>query len=150
VLNQVVAVRLREIGLHPTTRLKTYGTIIDKLRRERGMSLGRVQHLAGARVVRPMTLSEQNRICDLINGLWPDAKVVDRRQTPTHGYRAVHIVAQIEGCYVEIQVRTIYQNAWAPFTEMLGDAWGRAIRYGGQLKESSISLGRSDPRERER
>jgi hypothetical protein len=32
---------------------------------------------------------------------------------------------------VEIQVRTIYQDGWAQLMEAWGDAWGRAIRYGG-------------------
>lgn len=47
----VVADRLAsELGLEPGTRLKTVGTIVDKLRRER-MRLSQMQDIAGVRVV---------------------------------------------------------------------------------------------------
>jgi hypothetical protein len=126
-----VAAKLREIGLEPTTRVKTYSTIIDKLRREHGMHLSRVHDLAGARIVKHMTLTEQSRLCDEILRIWPEADLVDRRANPSYGYRAVHVIPRIERCFVEIQVRTFYQDSWAQATETLADHWGRAIRYGG-------------------
>jgi Region found in RelA / SpoT proteins len=125
------AVCLRSIGLDPTTRLKTSGTIIEKLRREDPITLRSIRDLAGARVVKPMTLSEQTHVRDQILALWPTAKVFDRREKPSFGYRAVHIVPRIDGCYVEIQLRTLYQDTWAQVAEMHGDWWGRAVRYGG-------------------
>ena len=78
-----------------------------------------------------MTLDEQDRTVAKIVAIWPDAQVIDRRTTPSHGYRAVHIVPKIDGCLVEIQLRTIYQDVWAQAMEMFGDLWGRDIRYGG-------------------
>jgi hypothetical protein len=125
-----VAGELREIGLRPTTRLKTSRTIIEKLQREKPITLRSIHDLAGARVVQPMTLSRQNLLADRVLTLWPDARVIDRRANPSFGYRAVHIIPRIETCFVEIQLRTLYQDTWAQFTEALGDAWGRAIRYG--------------------
>ena len=126
-----VAVALRQIGLEPTTRLKTSATIIDKLRRQPHLSLASIRDLAGARIVRPMTLDEQDGLADQIKGIWPDATVIDRRIDPSYGYRAVHVVPRLNRCSVEIQLRTIYQDIWAQAMEAYGDRWGREIRYGG-------------------
>jgi hypothetical protein len=127
-----VSDKLRVIGLEPTTRLKTSGTIIEKLRRESHLNLRTIRDLAGARIVRRMTLDEQDQLATQIRALWSDVKFIDRREEPSHGYRAVHIVPRIDGCQVEIQLRTDYQDIWAQAMEGFGDAWGRAIRYGGE------------------
>jgi len=132
---EIVARQLREIGLSPTTRIKNTGTIIEKLKRESTLKLSKIQDLAGARIVRSMTLDEQDEIVSMIIGKWPSAKVKDRRVSPTYGYRAVHVIVEIDGYFVEIQVRTHYQHAWAQATESFGDLWGRAIRYGGDPEE---------------
>lgn len=47
-----------------------------------------------------------------------------------HGYRAVHVIADVDGFPVEIQVRTLTQDRWAQTMERYGDAYGREIRYG--------------------
>ncbi len=60
---------------------------------------------------------------------WP--KVKDRRSKPMHGYRAVHLVVQVDDLPIEVQVRTRMQDRWAQITEGLADKWGRQIRYGG-------------------
>ncbi len=122
---------LRSIGLEPTTRLKTSGTIIDKLRREGYFTLRSIRDLAGARVVQPMTLDQQDAIAAQIVDLWPGTRIVDRRASPSHGYRAVHLVPRIDGRPVEIQLRTMFQDTWAQLMESFGDAWGREVRYGG-------------------
>jgi Region found in RelA / SpoT proteins len=126
------ATELQGIGLKPTTRLKTSGTIIEKLSRERHLNLKIIRDLAGARIVRRMTLDEQDQVSAQIMGIWPDAGYIDRRENPSHGYRAIHIVPRIDGCQVEIQLRTEYQDLWAQGMETFGDIWGRAIRYGGE------------------
>jgi hypothetical protein len=128
---RLVADSVREIGVEPTTRLKSTGMIIEKLRRSRKLTLRHIQDLAGARVVRPMTLDEQDELVRALVRLWPDATVVDRRVTPSFGYRAVHVIPRVDGCRVEVQLRTRYQNTWAQVMETLGDVWGRQIRYGG-------------------
>lgn len=127
---QAVAEDLRALGLQPTTRLKTTGTILDKLRRERPITLRGIRDLAGARIVQRMTLDEQDDIRDRLLGLWPEARVIDRRAEPNNGYRAVHVVPRVGGCQVEVQVRTYYQDTWAQTMEWFADRWGRQIRYG--------------------
>jgi ppGpp synthetase/RelA/SpoT-type nucleotidyltranferase len=115
------AERLRSSGLEPTTRLKTSGMIIEKLRRERHLTLRSIRDLAGARIVKRMTLDEQDQMAALVQGLWPGARLIDRRAKPSHGYRAVHIVPRVRYCPVEIQIRTLYQDGWAQTMETLGD-----------------------------
>lgn len=78
-----------------------------------------------------MTLDEQDGVGQQILDLWPEAKVVDRRTHPNNGYRALHLVPRVDGCWVEIQIRTFYQDTWAQLMEQLADQWGRSIRYGG-------------------
>lgn len=125
-----VAARLRtELGLQPVSRLKTVGTIVDKLRRER-MRLTQMQDIAGIRVVQDVDLVDQDSTIKRICSLFPDAKVVDRRVAPSHGYRAVHVIVSQGGQLVEIQVRTELQHLWAQTVEGLADRFGRGLRYG--------------------
>ncbi|HEX5010953.1 MAG TPA: hypothetical protein VFY71_11180 [Planctomycetota bacterium] len=151
---QHVQAQLRErLGLQPTVREKNRETLVDKLRRERDMRLSRVQDVVGARIVREMTLSEQDDLVRRIGELFPDHRVRDRRREPSHGYRAVHLVARIDGLAVEIQIRTQWQDRWAQAMEHLGDCWGRAIRYGGEPedagREERMSLPGLQPRSRQ-
>jgi ppGpp synthetase/RelA/SpoT-type nucleotidyltranferase len=119
---------LRAMGLHPTSRLKTVGTIIDKLVREK-TRLGTMHDVAGVRIVENVTLGGQDELVEMILAEFGGA-VIDRRAIPSHGYRAVHVVVQVQECYVEIQVRTLLQNLWAQIMETLGDRAGRGVRYG--------------------
>lgn len=52
---------LRSRGLHPTSRLKTVGTIVDKLKRER-TRLSKMQDIAGVRIVITGGLDDQHRV----------------------------------------------------------------------------------------
>jgi len=117
-------------GLKGTSRLKTTSTIIEKLRLKTTMHLSRMQDIAGVRVVIDGNRLEQDRVVERINGLFPDARTVDRRATPSYGYRAVHVIVRTRGCLVEVQVRTRLQDTWAQIVERLADVFGRQIRYG--------------------
>ena len=122
---------LRSLGLQPTSRTKTTGTIVDKLRREHPMRLTQMEDIAGLRVVVEMTRDTQDELVQRILAALPEgAKAKDRRVHPSHGYRAVHVVARVAGHQVEIQVRTRLQDLWAQMMERLADSWGRQIRYG--------------------
>ncbi|HEX7165792.1 MAG TPA: hypothetical protein VF230_02310 [Acidimicrobiales bacterium] len=125
-----VATRLKGLGLAPTTRLKTRGTLIDKLRRQSTIRLTAVQDIAGARVVCGMTREEQDAVVARLVDEFSEARVVDRRVSPTFGCRAVHVIPRVDGCNVEIQVRTGLQNGWAQRMEAIADRVGRGIRYG--------------------
>jgi ppGpp synthetase/RelA/SpoT-type nucleotidyltranferase len=121
---------LLEIGLEPTYRYKTTGTIIEKLRRNPTMGLLTMQDIVGVRVVEDATRSQQDRRVLQIAESFQDVEQIDRRAQPSFGYRAVHLVVKLEGFSVEVQVRTHLQDLWAQVMERLADTWGRQIRYG--------------------
>ena len=99
------------------------------------MELARVQDIAGLRIVREMTLKEQTDLAASIETLFEGSKVVDRRDKPSFGYRAVHVIVKVDGRPVEVQVRTTLQDRWAQIVERMADPWGRQIRY-GQLPDA--------------
>lgn len=130
------AVRIKSsLGIEPSPRIKSTITTIEKLRRSNRSHLAEIQDLAGLRIVLSgYDREEQDRIRDELMELFKDgqkpAKAEDRRENPSEGYRAVHVVVYVDGLPVEIQVRTTLQHSWAEFFEKLGDRLGRGIRYG--------------------
>lgn len=131
-----------------TPRLKTVGTIVDKLKRERTMSLSKMRDIAGIRIVEDMTRVEQDVLVRDLVSAFDRALVIDRRREPRYGYRAVHLEVLQSGRFVEIQVRTKRQDQWAQIVERLGDRWGRQIRYGGEPNEPDAELTPGWPRRR--
>lgn len=123
-----------------TARIKTIQTITDKLRRQ-PTKLSRVQDIAGVRIVAEADLAEQDHMVSRLVREFPDAKTIDRRASPTHGYRAVHVVVRVDGCWCEIQVRSTSQHVWAEVVERLADRWGRQIRYGEPPEDPSQAFG---------
>lgn len=119
---------LAELRYSPASRTKTPGTIIDKLRRET-TRLTSIQDIAGSRIVPEVTLTGQDGVVDEVRARLGGI-VHDRRESPRHGYRAVHIVVRSHGRRVEIQIRTPLQHLWAEVMERVGDRYGRGIRYG--------------------
>jgi ppGpp synthetase/RelA/SpoT-type nucleotidyltranferase len=113
-----------------TGRLKTTRSIIDKLRRET-IRLSQPQDIAGCRVV-VADLVEQDRAVSSLREVLPDASVVDRRSSPSYGYRAIHVIVTVTDRLVEIQVRTRLQHLWAELSEKCSDVFDDpAIKYGG-------------------
>lgn len=136
--------------VRPTSRLKTIQTIVDKLKRERSMSLSRMRDIAGIRIVEEIDRQQQDLlvldVCDALSPLGR-VKVIDRRRRPSHGYRAVHVEFERDSRYVEIQIRTRRQDQWAQIVERLGDRWGRQIRYGylpAEPERSAAGLARGE------
>jgi ppGpp synthetase/RelA/SpoT-type nucleotidyltranferase len=138
-VKDAVRSRLAELGYEASARTKTTSTLVDKLRREKGAKLANVQDIAGCRITVEGTRLDQDAVVARISEAFAEArrqpKVIDRRERPSFGYRAVHVVVFVDGLPVEIQIRTQLQNLWAQLTERLGDVWGRAIRYGGEADE---------------
>jgi hypothetical protein len=126
--------KLQELGYQATTRVKTTGTLIDKLRRTPHLSLGGIHDVAGARIVLDGGRREQDQVAERIMTMFADCprapEKIDRREQPSHGYRAVHVVVFEDSTPVEIQIRTKFQDVWAQISEKLGDRWGRGLRYG--------------------
>lgn len=124
----------QKLNLNPTGRpAKSTSSVIEKLQRET-IRLTQIQDIAGCRIILP-NIDEQNKTIESIIHLFPKARVIDRRKNPSHGYRAVHIIPDIEGKPIEIQIRTDLQHLWAERSEKLADMVDPAIKYGGGPEE---------------
>lgn len=119
-----------ELGLQPTGRPeKSTSAIVEKLQRET-IRLTQIQDIAGLRIVVPAT-EDQNRTVKDITIAFEQCVVLDRRERPSNGYRAVHVVVFLDQHPVEIQVRTIFQHQWAEVSEKLADILDPSLKYGG-------------------
>ena len=126
----VVGAIRNELALEPTGRpAKSTTSISEKLLRE-SIRLTQVQDIAGCRVV-VAGIIEQNQVVDSLMQLFDNASIIDRREHPSHGYRAVHVIVRRNDNLVEIQVRTSLQHVWAELSEKLSDTVDPAIKYGG-------------------
>ena len=127
---QDVVRTIRQRGEFPTGRLaKSTVSVVDKLRRE-SIRLSQMQDIAGCRVV-VVNVAEQEQFVASFIADFPRASVLDRRAKPTYGYRAVHIIAEILGKPIEIQVRSSLQHLWAEISEKSSDVLDPTIKYGG-------------------
>lgn len=128
-----------DLGLEPTGRpAKSTTSISDKLRRE-SIRLSQIQDIAGCRVV-VENIEEQNRVVESFGVLFEHINIIDRRQRPSHGYRAVHVITNCQGKMIEIQVRTELQQLWAELSEKLADVEDPAIKYGGGNEDTQELL----------
>jgi GTP pyrophosphokinase len=139
---EVVSTVRKTTQLDPTGRpAKSTTSIVEKLRRET-IRLTQMQDIAGCRLV-VHDLLNQDQVVDQLVAALPGAVVVDRRKEPSHGYRAVHVIATAQGKPVEIQVRTELQHLWAQLSEKLSDVVDPAIKYGGgdtKIREATSGL----------
>lgn len=128
---EIVVGTIRDrLELEPTGRpAKSTTSIGEKLRRE-SIRLTQIQDIAGCRIVVP-ELAEQEQAVAALTGLFVQNTVIDRRQKPSHGYRAVHVVVVIDRRGVEMQIRTALQQLWAELSEKFSDLLDSAIKYGG-------------------
>jgi putative GTP pyrophosphokinase len=118
-----------ELGLQPTGRpAKSTTSISDKLNRE-SSRLTQIQDIAGCRLIVSDIREQERVIADLLR-VFPGAKVIDRRASPSHGYRAVHVIVNVKERPVEVQVRTSLQHRWAEVSEKFSDIFDPAIKYG--------------------
>jgi hypothetical protein len=120
-----------------TQRLKRFATIVQKLRREPTMQLDTMEDIGGVRAVLPhqeqvdaivAELRRQprwriRRVREYLTGRDPGPK--------PDGYRAVHVIVEKDGCYVEIQLRTPWQDAWAQSVEQDTRRLRAALKFGG-------------------
>jgi ppGpp synthetase/RelA/SpoT-type nucleotidyltranferase len=123
-----------QLGLEPTGRpAKSTTSISEKLRRE-SIRLTQIQDIAGCRLIVD-DLATQDEVTAQLKECFDKAVPVDRRERPSHGYRAVHVIVDYHGKLIEIQVRTRLQHAWAEVSEKLSDIVDSAIKYGGGNQE---------------
>src|SRR5207247_5738309 len=75
-----------------------------------------------------------------LSGSFADIRIDDRRNRPSYGYRAVHVLVKPLGKVVELQVRPELQHWWAELSERLSDAFDPALKYGGGPEEVRDTL----------
>ena len=121
---------IRQRGEFPTGRLaKSTASIAEKLRRE-SIRLSQMQDIAGCRIV-VGNVVQQEHLVEALTQDFPNAAVIDRRDNPSHGYRAIHIVVEKFGKPIEIQIRSSLQHLWAEVSEKSSDVIDPAIKHGG-------------------
>lgn len=119
-----------ELSLAPTGRpAKSTPSIAEKLRRE-SIRLTQIQDIAGCRII-VADIASQEIVVKAISDLFKDVTIIDRRQQPSHGYRAVHLVVRYNEKLIEVQVRTALQQLWAELSEKFSDVSDPMIKYGG-------------------
>ncbi|MCC7305967.1 MAG: hypothetical protein IT173_00230 [Acidobacteria bacterium] len=129
VYEKVLSVLGTRPAFAPTGRpSKSTISIVDKLARE-SIRLSQMQDIAGCRVI-VGDVYDQDAAVGVISSMFEQVTVIDRRKKPSHGYRAVHIVAKMDGKQIEIQIRTQLQHLWAENVEKFADAFGKEIKYG--------------------
>ncbi|TDL01546.1 hypothetical protein EI067_00400 [Mycobacterium paragordonae] len=112
-------------------RLKRIPTIVDKLRREPKMMLGRMADIGGCRAV----LRDLEEL-QLVKARYSGDKVTVRmkdyiEQPKPDGYRAVHVIVRYGGRLIEVQLRTKVQHEWAYTVESVTSRFGLDIKSGG-------------------
>ena len=111
---------------------KSTTAIVEKLKRG-SMRLSQMQDIAGCRIIVDDTLV-QDAVVSRLATMFPSTTTMDRRDRPSHGYRAVHIIVRPKKRPIEIQVRTVMQHRWAELSEKAADTFGIDIKYGGGHK----------------
>lgn len=102
-------------------RMKRHVTIVEKLSRETGLDLSRMQDIGGCRVVL-QDPAELRTLEGRIEQVWGDSTMrkADYIESPREsGYRALHIVVKRDGFPVEIQLRDPVMHSWAENVEAL-------------------------------
>ncbi len=127
---EAVVLAIRQRGELPTGRpTKSTHSIVEKLHRE-SIRLSQMQDIAGCRVI-VVNVVQQDEFVASLGTAFPRASLIDRRDKPSYGYRAVHIIAEIAGKPIEIQVRSSLQHLWAEVSEKSSDALDPTIKHGG-------------------
>jgi len=143
--------RTRGTDIVVAQRHKRKRTIIDKLLRYPRMQLGRMDDVAGCRLIFS-SVAELRSFRDTIHAATFDHKLKndpDKYDYIAHpkdsGYRGIHDVYAYDvksaggrdrkGLLIELQYRTVYQHAWATCVEVVGF-----------LTENQPKLGRGDIR----
>lgn len=135
----VVGTIRQDLALEPTGRpAKSTTSISDKLRRE-SIRLTQIQDIAGCRLT-VADIAEQDLVVQSLINLFEQTTIVDRRERPSHGYRAVHVIVSCLDKMIEIQVRTSLQHLWAELSEKLSDIVDPAIKYGVGNEDMRVLL----------
>jgi ppGpp synthetase/RelA/SpoT-type nucleotidyltranferase len=116
-------------------RLKRRNTIIDKLEREPSMKLTQMQDIGGVRARLP-NLRYLQAVSQRLKKNWTIVRTKDYVDDPKDsGYRALHHIVRRHGRLIEVQLRTVRQDAWANQVEDDGRKLGVGYKFGAGEEE---------------
>lgn len=123
-----------------TQRLKRLDTLIGKLAREQG-NVTQMQDIGGVRAVLPSL----RHIYIVRRRLLKSWKIIRERdyiaRPKSSGYRALHLIVKRNGYPIEVQIRTVGQDAWANTVEETGRQIGVDLKFGaGDERSDGIFL----------
>ena len=117
------------LGYEVTGRpAKSTIAIVEKLKRQK-TRLTQIQDIAGCRIL-VGSIVDQDSLISAATVMLGNTSVDDKRDSPTNGYRAVHLIVSRLGKLIEVQIRTRAQHLWAELSEKLADTYGQDIKYG--------------------
>lgn len=117
------------LGYEVTGRpAKSTIAIVEKLKRQK-TRLTQIQDIAGCRIL-VGSVVDQDSLINAAKVMLGNTAVDDKRDAPTNGYRAVHLIVSRMGKLIEVQIRTRAQHLWAEVSEKLADTYGQDIKYG--------------------
>jgi len=123
-------------------RLKRIRSIVQKVRRQQGMRLSRMQDIAGCRAI----LNDTASVYDVVSRYMKSnhkhelVKMNDYIASPKpDGYRSIHLIYKYrsevnkvyDGLQVEIQIRSATQHAWATALETFDAISNQNLKSGG-------------------
>jgi len=137
--------RAKAVGAEVAQRLKRKATIFDKLRRQAGMDLSRMDDVAGCRVIfRDMeslkAFRESLHCARFAHKLRNDPDKYNYVKHPkSDGYRGVHDIyayevsseegRHLKNLNIELQYRTSTQHTWSTTVEILSHVTGHEPKY---------------------
>jgi putative GTP pyrophosphokinase len=109
-----------------TPRVKQALSVVAKLRRS-SSRLSTIQDLVGFRTVVDTALDQEHLIRQAMQA--SEWRIDDRRERPSHAYRAVHMIRIGSPGFKEVQVRTRLQDQWAQMSEEADHSFP-GVKYG--------------------
>lgn len=116
--------------LDVTQRLKRRMTIVDKLAREPTMEVTQMHDIGGVRARLP-SLDHVYAVSRRLKKTWTIHRTRDYIAEPkASGYRALHHIVRRDGVKIEVQLRTVLQDAWANQVEDDGRRTDTGFKFG--------------------
>jgi len=116
--------------LSVSQRLKRFPTIAQKLVREPGLDLARMQDIGGCRAILP-SISTIRAVDTRLQKRKGFRRRVDYIESPrSSGYRGIHVILRYDQRDIEVQLRTMVMHEWAIAVERLSGRLSHDLKSG--------------------
>lgn len=130
-LDECADLALGQYETEVASRLKAIDSVVGKLSRK-ALPLSQMQDVAGCRLTVPTLQDMATARRWLVDRLDVEREKDYTTGGHKNGYRALHLIVRAsDGRYVEIQIRTQVQHAWANLSEHFAYRIDRLIKAGG-------------------